>query len=268
MSIDFDIHCVVLHPLTDSVLLSLLVNTQALGGTLETNSLEGAFTRLKTDGYIECFWKQENDEEDNQFSIPLTSLMISKKGNDRFEFSFEPWGSSRWGRHKYPIGLDFNWYIAKALRITCPLPLGGLAAAINVGEYEGLRSLQGWLINALFGSLWWPFGKPYFKDYKSISPDYLHKIRLDIDGLVRNARGCGYAIETYEWNEQIWSQPTFKLKGHAPWGTFIITFEGDDLYITPATEERPKDIRPYLELLSSLAKRSFFVEVRAISQIF
>jgi hypothetical protein len=153
------------------------------------------------------------------------------------------------------------------LRITRPLPLGGLAAAIDVGDYDGLQSIEGWTISASLDDIWWPFGEPYCRNYKDVGSDYLHRLRLNIDDMIRNAKGCGYAIETYEWCERTWLQPTFKLVGHASWGAFIITVKGGNLYITPYDEAKPENIRPYLELLSTLVQRSFFDYVLAKSQI-
>ena len=250
MSRDYTVQFNILHPLTQEIVFNILKNIQEISGIFESKSFEAAFVQLLKEGYIECSW-DEDDSQDPMAAYPLVWISAWKLNDNSFRFRFSPSGGNRWGRSYAPLGIDFKWYIEKALKVLEPLPIASLTAQIDDTFTEDPKE---WIIFASLGGLWWPFGPPFFESANQLSLDIWNKVRESIDKLITNGASGGCIFEPYILNDVTTGQDALILKGQTSWGDNIVAkIQQSRLWITQADSNyRPCNIRPYLELLMIL----------------
>ena len=252
MSRDYTVQFNILHPLTQEIVFNILKNMQEISGIFESKSFEAAFVQLLKEGYIECSW-DEDDPQDPMAAYPLVWISAWKLNDNSFRFRFSPSGGNRWGRSYAPLGIDFKWYIEKALKVLEPLPIAGLTA--EAGQ-TFTKDAPEWRILVFLNELDWPSGPPYFENLSEF-PEYRWEyMKTGFDRLIENAKSAGCIFESLILDETTLTQDALILKGKMSWGDEIIAkIQFSRFQITQADREyRPSNLRPYLEFLTILWK--------------
>lgn len=159
---------------------------------------------------------------------------------------FEPEGSGRF-RRDYGIGIDFQWYISKLLAITRPYPLAKLIAQC---DYQDKIIPTEWKVEAVLADLGWTCLRyPVLKETNRI----LQSKKTFFTTLENNSINSGYKFIDFDIEHYLKVKHPFIFPIQAEWGMATIVINDSTLSIIPFnSEDKPLDLRPYLQMLSDL----------------
>jgi hypothetical protein len=260
----------VLHPLNDEVMKEILENAKAAGAEVYWKNYEWAtcgkqadFSNdieiMKTKRFFDCFWDFEDEEYGEKLKLE-TYFSLDELGDKGFLFDFVLLRPYPWTREEEESGdpsQNYHWYIEKFFKMLDSYEIASMYA--EEYDYSSTKNLEEWEINFNIIGLKWCYFSKIISESEVV---YRKGIISNVATFVKNGEEYGCKFEPYFINDESMEKPFFIIQGQFMGKSIRFKIERN---VSILLDEKPKNIRPYLELLTFMCKEKILKVIKADS---